>query len=1018
MKSPYVSSYIQAVATKYSCEETSEMGYRTDFELLLKNIFESINVTRFDNDPKAREGNKPDFVVIKNEIPLLYIETKDIGVSLDKVEKSDQMSRYFGYANLVLTDYLEFRFYRNGEQYGKPIKIADFKIRERTISPKTENYEYLVKTLLDFTQSHKEPIKSGRHLAKIMGGKAQRIRDNIRHFYSSESQQNTDLIKLYKTLSELLVHDLTIHSFADMYAQTLVYGLFVARYYDKSLDSFTRQEARDLIPNSNPFLRRFFDHIVGADFDARLKHIVDELCDVFSHANIKELMKEYFKQNLWGNTHRNPDPVIHFYEDFLNEYDPILRKKMGAYYTPLPIVEFIIRSVDHLLEREFGLAGGLANTSKTKEDIHRVQILDPACGTGTFISEIIRTIYKSLDAAGQKGRWSTYVHHELLPRLYGFELMMAPYTIAHLKLGIAFRQTGFWDFHRRLGIYLTNSLEEGTNQQTSIFNIGLAESIAEESKEASKIKKEKPIMIVIGNPPYNVSSSNKGRWIQDLIKVYKQNLNEKKINIDDDYIKFIRFAEHFIEKNGSGIVAMITNNSFIDGITHRQMRKHLLETFNNIYILDLHGDAKESPPNGKRDENVFDIQQGVSINIFIKNEIKDKDLGVIHYQDVYGRRSEKFEFLNKSGFNNVKWKKLKYSKPFYFFTPKDFRLEHEYQKGFKLDELFIIQNSGVKTDRDSLFIDRDRSSLRERMVKLLSGDYDNGFRNEFRVQDSGSYKLTEKLKGKIFDEKYLQRIQYRPFDYQWIYYDPTLISRPANKVLKHFIGKQNIGMITNRQVVGDFWNHAGVTQQLSSHGTFYLGNKGQDYLFPLYLYSDADAKTSNFKEEIVNEIINIVGKVLPEDIFDYIYAVLHSPNYRERYKEFLKIDFPRIPFPQDKKSFQRLVKLGRELRLLHLFESPKSDKLITSYPETGSDAVEKIEYKDGKVFLNSSQYFGNVPELAWNFWIGGYQPAQKWLKDRKGRKLTNEDIVHYQKIIVILVETSRIMGEIDKSTKI
>ena len=708
-------NYIQSISLKFSHEETSEMGYRTDFEILIKKIFESINVRRIDHDPKAKEHNKPDFIVLNYDVPILYIETKDIGVSLDKVEKSEQMVRYYGYANLVLADYLEFRFYRDGIRYGEPIKIAEYNLINRTITPIPENFELAAKTLLDFTKSHKEPIKSGKHLAKIMGGKAQRIRDNICQFFSIESDKNTDLSRLYETLKQLLVHDLTIESFADMYAQTLVYGLFVARFHDKSQGNFSRQEARELIPNSNPFLRHFFDHIIGADFDTRLKYIVDELCEVFSHADVAELMKEYFKTDLWGEIHREKDPVIHFYEDFLKEYDQELRKKMGAYYTPPAVVQFIVRSVDYLLKKEFGLTAGLADTSKTKDGIHKVQILDPACGTGTFISAVIRLIYERLLASGQKGRWPAYVHHDLLPRLYGFELMMTPYTIAHLKLGIAFKQTGFWDFHRRLGIYLTNSLEE-TSKQQEMFAFGLAESIAEESKEAAIIKNEKPIMVVIGNPPYSVSSSNKGEWIQNLVKDYKKDLNERNIQpLSDDYIKFIRFAEHFIEKNKRGIVAMITNNSFLDGRIHRQMRKHLLETFDDIYILNLHGSSKkrEKAPDGSKDENIFDIQQGVSISIFIRKTENKKSLGAVHHSEFYGKRKLKFKALNENDLQTIEWEKLDYIEPNYFFISKNFRGENEYDKGFSVSDLFPIHSSGATSAKDDLLIKFSSLEIKE-----------------------------------------------------------------------------------------------------------------------------------------------------------------------------------------------------------------------------------------------------------------------------------------------------------------
>jgi type I restriction-modification system DNA methylase subunit len=981
--------YIQSISSKFSHKETSEMGYRTDFEILLKGIFETINVQRIDHDARAKQGNKPDFVVLNYDVPILYIEAKDIGVLLDKVEKSEQMTRYYGYANLVLTDYVEFRFYRNGIRYEEPIKIANYDLKHRTITPLPENYNHIAKTLLDFTQEYKEPIRSGEHLAKIMGGKAQRIRDNIKHFLSTQAERNVEIIRIYETIKKLLVHDLSQESFADMYAQTLVYGLFVARYHDTTLETFSRQEARDLVPASNPLLRHFFDHIVGPNFDKRLEYIVNELCAVFSHANVQELMRQYFKNDLWGNTHEGPDPVIHFYEDFLKEYDPELRKKLGAYYTPLPVVRFIVRTVDYLLEKDFNLASGLADTSKLADGIHRVQILDPAVGTGTFISATIRTIYKRLLDGGQKGRWPTYVHHDLLPRLHGFELMMAPYTIAHLKLSMAFKETGFWNFHRRLGIYLTNSLEEGSKQTEMLTGFGLAESIAEESKEAEVIKNKTPIMVVIGNPPYSVSSSNKGEWITNLIKVYKTGLGEKNIQpLSDDYIKFIRFAEHFIEKNKSGIVAMITNNSFLDGITHRQMRKHLLETFDDIYILDLHGNSKkkEKAPDGGKDENVFDIQQGVAISIFVRQLSEEKTLGNVYHGEIYGKRKEKFQSLDESDIQNIKWKKLDYTEPYYFFVPKDFVLEEEYAQGFKVDELFRIKAAGIKTHHDDLVIAFSSSELKKQIMNYQQSQND------------------------LFDSDKIKKICYRPFDERFIYYDTKIIIRHRKEQIKHSL-YPNLVFLSGRQSKTDQINHFYITNLLSEMKT--AESSTGSYHFQLYLYDDDQNKTSNLLKEIVDEIENNVGKVTPEDILDYIYAVLHSSSYRAKYREFLKIDFPRVPYPKDANTFKKLVSFGTELRSLHLLESPKVNQFITTYPVAGSDNVERLVYKNEKVIINAEQYFGNVPELAWNFYIGGYQPAQKWLKDRKGRTLTNADIEHYQKIIVALTETDRIMKEID-----
>lgn len=959
-------TYINSVAKKFSRSETSEMGYRTDFELLLVDIFSSVKVLRIDHDAKATKGNKPDFIIRNHDIPILYIEVKDLVQKLDDVEKSDQMSRYFGYANLILSDYVEFRFYRNGLPYGQPIKLADKDVKHRTISPIPENYDSFAKTISDFTRSHKEPIKSGKHLSKIMGGKAQRIRDNIKQFLSDPSDKNRSILNVYDTLKKQLVHELSLDSFADMYAQTLVYGLFVARYHDESPDNFTRQEARDLVPASNPLLRHFFDHIVGADFDRRLEHIVNELCEVFEHSNVQELMKEYFQDDMWGETHEAPDPVIHFYEDFLKEYDADLRKKLGAFYTPLPVVRFIVRSVDKILERDFGLAQGLADTSKTDKGIHKVQILDPATGTGTFISAAIRSVYERILKSGQKGRWTSYVHHDLLPRLHGFELMMAPYTIAHLKLSMAFKATGFKYFNRRLGIYLTNSLEESEEKEDLFKSIGFAESIAEESREASKIKNQSPIMVVIGNPPYSVSSSNKGDWIRNLIQEYKNDLNEKNIQpLSDDYIKFIRFAEHFIEKNNSGVVAMITNNSFIDGIIHRQMRKHLLETFDDIYILDLHGNSKkkEKSPDGSKDENVFDIMQGVSINIFVKKNTSSNELANVFHHELYGLRELKFKFLKESNVLNIHWKNLDYTPPYYFFVPKDFSIE-------EVNDFSILD----------IFLDNSISIVFGDKKNLLSFDKKDNLQDEILIG---------------------------AFDFRYTRFGSDL-QRARQNIMNHlFNSENNLALIVAKQSKNTL---AFVSKKIISKHAL----TDASYTFPLYKLAIDGSKVSNLNPDIVAEIENTVGRISPEDVLDYIYAVLHSPNYREKYKEFLKSDFPRIPYPSNEISFDKLVKLGNELRHIHLLDSPVLNQFLTTFPEEGNDVVEKITYKNNNVYINKSQFFGNVPEIAWNFFIGSYQPAQKWLKDRKGRTLSNEEIVHYQKIIVALSETNRIINLIDK----
>ncbi|MFH1162316.1 MAG: type ISP restriction/modification enzyme [Candidatus Jorgensenbacteria bacterium] len=967
--------YIAHLQKTHATGQAGEHAYRPALESFFKAIVPKFQPV---NDPKRSEHGAPDFIFMRGFFTAGYAETKDIAENLDKTEKTKQIERYLGYSNLILTNYLEFRFFRNGVRYGEPIVIGELKGNDITVH--ADSFRSLTATITDFLEGEPENIKSAARLAEIMGGKARRIRDNVRRYLADDSEKNADILRVYETMKKLLVHDLTPDTFADMYAQTLVYGLFVARFYDDSPKTFSREKARDLVPASNPFLRHFFDHIVGPDFDKRLSYIVGELCEIFAHADVRGLMEYYFKNNGKGG----PDPVIHFYEDFLKEYDPDLRKKLGAFYTPLPVVRFIVRSVDYLLEKEFGLAAGLADTSKTATGMHRVQILDPAVGTGTFISAVIRSIYERLLKSGQKGRWPTYVHNDLLPRIHGFEIMMAPYTIAHLKLSMAFKETGFWNFHRRLSIYLTNSLEESITQKGLFTGFGFAESIAEESKEASVIKNKTPIMVVVGNPPYSVSSQNKGEWIQKLIKVYKEGLDERNIQpLSDDYIKFLRFAEHFIEKNGNGIVAMITNNSFLDGKIHRQMRKHLLETFDDVYVLDLHGSTRKKE---KDDENVFSIQQGVAISIFVRKGGKKESLGTVRHGELYGTRESKFNALETSSIQSVKWQKLNYKEPYYFFIPKDFELEGEYTRGFKIKELFRISNAGSATGNDSVF------------VQMNSDDLENALNSS----------------GINFSEDNIVDYLYRPFDIRKTLYDNTKMQRLRTNVMDH-MRKDNVALITCKQQTSFDFQHAFLSRHVTDRCAVSLQTGEVGYVFPLFLYPDDGPKMSNLKKEIVAGIERIVGKTEPENIFYYIYAVLHSPNYREKYKEFLKIDFPRVPYPKDEKSFKKLVAFGAELRSLHLLESPKVNQFITTYPVAGSNIVENPARKDGKVFINKDQYFGNVPESAWNFYIGGYQPAQKWLKDRKGRELSNEEIEHYQKIIVALVETEKIMNEIDKN---
>ena len=1035
--------YCQNIEKRFKSNISTEHSYRGDLQDLLQSLTKGIEVT---NEPKRQKCGAPDFILQKKEVPICYIETKDINIDLDKIEKSEQIKRYSNSLDkLILTNYLEFRFINCSKKVSE-IKIAEVKNNKFNIL--SNNFESLINYIKDFCELKGQPIKSSEKLAKIMASKTRLMEDVFYKALTTEDEDIT-LKDQFAAFKKYLIHDLNEKSFADMYAQTIAYGLFAARLYDTTIEDFSREEAVSLIPRSNPFLRSLFNYVAGIDLDSRVKWIVNDLAYVFSATNVKTLLYDFVKSS------GKQDPFLHFYETFLSAYDAKLRKSRGVYYTPEPVVNFIVRAVDDILKDEFNLKEGLADTTKIeikteeqgvgkiKKQIHKVQILDPATGTGTFLCEVIKQIHKKFE--NQEGIWSSYVENELIPRLNGFEILMSPYTMCYLKLEMVLRATGYEPKNekkqKRLRVFLANALEEAHPDTGTVF----AFNLSNEAKEANLIKKETPVMVVLGNPPYSISSSNKNKWIDVLIKNYKKDLNEKKLNLDDDYIKFIRYGEYFIEKNEKGILAYISNNSFIDGITHRQIRKHLLETFNKIYILDLHGSGKknEIAPDGTKDENVFDIQQGVSINILIKTN-NSKKYAEVHHFDLYGLREIKYEALFNNSINSLKWTKLNYKEPYFFFVPKDLTLSNSYKEYCSIYELFLDVNNGIKTDRDSLFIDFSSKKLESRMTALLSGDISPTFIDTYRVKDSGSYKITQKINGKKYDSKFVKQIQYRPFDNRFIYYDPKIISRSAKKVMPNIL-KGSIALLSCRQQSTFDFQHILVTNILSEVCTVSLQTKETSYAFPLYRYAETNGqkkieglteRTPNLNQEIVKKIAGRIGlsftnekedknnTFAPIDILNYIYAVLHSPTYRKKYKEFLKIDFPRVPYPKDKQIFLKLVKLGEKLRKIHLLECKAVENYITSYPIDGNNLItRKITKKDyeiinkknslGRIWINDKQYFDKVPIVAWEFYIGGYQPAQKWLKDRTGRILNYEDILHYQKIVVALTETSKIMKEID-----
>ena len=887
-----------------------------------------------------------------------------------------------------------------------------------------------------------------------MAGKARLLQRNAAKYLAPLSKAYDDapagakppvtpILELLLGLRDVLMPDVGADEFSDIFAQTLTYGMFAARLNDPTPEDFSRYEAMALIPKTNPFLKQLFQYVAN-NLEDELEWMVDDLADLFRSADVAKIMRGY------GRT--GADPMIHFYEDFLAAYDAGLRKDRGVWYTPIQVVKFIVGAADWALRTRFCLPDGLADRSKVeieceeiaphgkrmarkvKKTVHRVQLLDPATGTGTFIAESIRQIFEKFK--GNEGVWPGYVESDLLPRLNGFELLMASYTMAHIKIDFAIRETGAAPSGKeRFRVFLTDSLSDWHKELPG----GLfASALAPEQQGADEVKRDTPVMVVMGNPPYSGESQNKGDWIMKLMEAYKvepggktklQERNPKWLN--DDYVKFIRLAEHYVEKNGEGIVAYITPHGFLDNPTFRGMRWHLMQTFDEIWTLNLHGNSKkkEVAPDGGKDECVFNIMQGVTITLFVKKgglAVKNAKGAKVYYADRWGKRKDKLAALDVATMESVTWQEVQPTEPMLFFTPRDTAGEAEWNNAFGIAELMKVNSSGVVSANDELNFSFSEEEQREKIRDLLSMTEHDWRQKCHRPKDSRDWayafaKEDAKRNGKIC------KAAYRVFDNRFTFYTGTskgLYTNPRDNVMRHFTGVENIGLVAKRGFPYPVERPVCFLSESLIDNRYWScsGMQGIDYFFPLYLYEENMGKMekrANLDKGIVAKLCasaSLHEEPSPENIFDYIYGVLHSPAYRAKFKEFLKVDFPRIPYPKDAAEFVRFRDAGRELRMVHLMRDaePTLSETRARFPVAGDNTVDKVEWEDGRVYINATQYFDNVPVEAWEQPIGGYRPAEKWLKDRKGRILTQDDLKHYQRIIIALAKTREIMNGLMK----
>ena len=906
--------------------ELSLHGHLEDF-LEETAAFLGHNITII-HEPRRLDVGKPDFIVQDGLLPVGYIEAEAFGTDLDALtgHAKTQNERFVkNLDNFILTNFVEFRLYTNNVIQAK-VRLSN--IAEGGRTQETATTVNALETLLDrFFGARPMFLTTPETLAKYLARRTRELQIQISMTLSDEHGDN---YSMFKAFQKLLLATLTPDDFADMYAQTLAYGLFTARCLLPNGTNFSRHTAVETLPRSNPFLQGLFHQVASPNLDRNVTWILDDIVKL-----LKNVPTEMLRTAFDAQTHIE-DPVIHFYETFLKEYDAERRVNRGVYYTPPPIISYIVRSVDALLKTKLEKTDGLAADTAF--------VLDPATGTGGFLLAVLAHIHQYVTDTYGSGYWPQYVNGELIKRLSGFEILVASYTIAHLKLSL-FLQDQDWDptDPERLSIYLTNTLEEAQEKETIPF----AGFIAEEANAAVKVKRETPILAIIGNPPWPRKSANPSRnksgkltFIGNLIEDYKR-VDGKPFDdnfqpLQADYVKFIRWAQWRIEKNGEGVIGYVVRDSFLEGGVFRGMRQSLINSFNTIYLLNLHGNpfAKEAVPDGEKDENVFKILQGVSILLCVK-ERDNSTPARVYYADMWGTRREKYQTLLDTDVQSTKWTKLHPTSPLYLFVPQHIEQEREkeYKQGWVISDILSECLTGLFTGKDELTIQRTPELVREIINDFISLS-ETEIRQKHELEEKDKKDWTVKaaqadLKKLSTAEHRVPSICYRPFDTQFTCYtgkSSGFHNRPRREIMRHFLAGNNLALCVCKTVTRSVWQHALITDQITEKNYVSNGRSESGYVFPLYLYPDAGEfnlsteRYLNLKPEFLKALSEKLGLpqrgqfgmpegISPENILAYIYAVLYSPAYRERYYEFLKYGFPRIPLPVDLEHFRRLSTL-------------------------------------------------------------------------------------------------------------
>lgn len=1032
-----IKKYLNEIFKKAKTGDAGERSYYTTLENFLKNFKEGSEVII---ESRNSSVGIPDFKA-ETEKGLLvgYIEAKDLGRDLDRLSRAEQeqIDKYLNeYPKLIVTNFIEFRLYENS-------RLVDSVVISQPVTlklgmPVLDN-EGRFKGLLErFFSTTIPKVYTSRKLSELLAHKTRVLRDLIREEINLSDQVKTNTEKLLHTFQKTLKPDMKPEGFSDMYAQTITFGLFVARINSDSQE-FNRFTAHKLIPQSIPLLKRIFWVLSGQGVPQHIEWQVDEISEILANTDIGKITDEFFRHG------KGRDPIIHFYETFLAEYDPEQREKLGVYYTPQPVVSYITKSLNNLLKKHFSKSDGFADKS--------VIVLDPAAGTLTFPAEAISIAKEEFIRKHGEGGWEQLVKEHILKNFFAFELLMAPYSVGHLKISLLLKELGY-DMKEddRFELYLTNTLDMAKFKAQQEI---LAEEISAESEKAYEIKDKIPVLVVMGNPPYSGHSTNTGNWIMNQIGEYKkikgESLGERNPKwLNDDYVKFFRFAQWKIERTGQGILGFITNHSWLDNPTFRGMRYSLMKTFDKIYILNLHGSVlkKEKVPEeiqkkekiNEKDEGVFGIKPGTAITIAVKYP-KSKKKEKIYYSEIWGEQKRKFKWLENADNTNTKWQHIRPKKPHFLFISKDEKGWKQYGKFIGITDIFPLHGVGVVTARDDFTIDHKKSQLENRIrIFINSTDSDAFIKQCYKLRENERWKVSDaraKLKKAKNWENLIYKIQYRPFDLRRIFYHPSVVERQREKIMRH-LRKKNLALVTCRQQSKVGFRHVLACENIVDDSYVSNSSRERGYVFPLYLYNyngssqqslldSKEVKSANLNWDKLPTWLSTLqpftsiatNRLLqpPEAIFYYIYAVLYSTEYRDKYGEFLKRDFPRIPFTENYDLFKTFAINGEQLVDLHLLKSVVLDKPTSQFKGIkGESGVEYRRYdpKEKRVYISDIKYFDNVEQNVWEYLIGGYQVLDNWLKYRKGKTLSTDDQFHFRKVITALSETIETQKRIDR----